>query len=211
VLALVQALIVVDVQAGLVTGDAAVPGAGAVLAAVCGLLERARRAGSLVVHLQNDGGPGTVDEPGQPGWVLHLPPAAGEPVVRKAHDDGFRGTSLAGLLAADQVTRLAVTGLLSEMCVRATASTALALGFGVVLPHDAHATYGIPEVAGFGPAVPAAAVSRAAEWSLGEEAELVPRAAAVRFAAPPAAGQPSRTRSPSKSATTSSRPPSAST
>lgn len=177
---------------------------------VRGLLERARRAGSLVVHLQNDGALGTGDEPGQQGWVLHLPPAGGEPVVRKAHDDGFRGTALAQILASHQVTRLAVAGALSEMCVRATAGTALALGFGVVLPHDAHATYGIPAVEGFGPAVPAAAVSRAAEWSLGDGAELVPCAAGVRFTRS-GAGQLSSTRSPSKSATTSSRPPSAST
>jgi nicotinamidase-related amidase len=180
----VQALIVVDVQAGLVTGDGAVPGAAALLTVVGDLLARARRAGSLVVHLQNDGAPGTVDEPGQPGWALHLRPAAGEPVVRKARDDGFRDTALAQILAAHQVTRLAVAGVLSEMCVRATAGTALALGFGVVLPHDAHATYGIPAVPGFGPAVLAAAVSRAAEWSLGDEAELIPSADGALFTAP---------------------------
>jgi nicotinamidase-related amidase len=185
VVAPVQALIVVDVQVGLVTGDGAVPAAAALLASVRGLLARARRAGSLVVHLQNDGPPGAVDEPGQPGWALHLPPAAGEPVVPKAADDGFQGTALLAILASHQVTRLAVAGVLSEMCVRATASTALGLGFGVVLPHDAHATYDIPAAEGFGPAVPAAAVSRAAEWSLGEEAELIPRTDGARFTAPP--------------------------
>ena len=184
----VQALIVVDVQVGLVTGASAVPDAGGVLAAVRGLLERARLAGSLVVHLQNDGAAGTVDEPGQPGWALHLSPAAGEPVVRKAHDDGFRDTPLAAILASRQVTRLAVAGMLSDMCVRATAIRALDLGFGVVLAHDAHATYEIPEAVGFGPSVPAEAVARAAEWSLGDEAELVPRAAGVRFTGPPVAG-----------------------
>ncbi|MEP7023701.1 MAG: isochorismatase family protein [Actinomycetota bacterium] len=179
----VQALIVIDVQSWAVAGDGAVPGAGGLLAAVRLLLAAARQAGSLVVHLQNDGPPGTADEPGQPGWRLHLPPSGGEPVLRKTHDDGFRGTDLGGVLAGRQATRLAVAGVMSEMCVAATARAALDRGFGVVLAHDAHATFDIPAVAGFGPAVPAAATARVAEWSLGDQVELITRAAGVSFAA----------------------------
>ncbi|SCK59861.1 Amidases related to nicotinamidase [Streptomyces sp. SceaMP-e96] len=39
-------------------------------------------------------------------------------------------------------------GVLSEMCVSATARTALARDFRVVLPHDARATYDIPTAPG---------------------------------------------------------------
>ncbi len=182
--AAVQALFIVDVQAAFVTGTHAVPDAEALLARIAGLLARAREAGSLVIHLQNDGLPGTDDEPGQPGWQLQLPPVGTETVIRKAHDDGFRGTPLAGALLGHQVKRLAVAGVMSEMCVSATARSALEKGFGVVLPHDAHATYDIPAAPGLGAAVPAAIVARVAEWALGDEIELVRSAAQVTFTAP---------------------------
>jgi nicotinamidase-related amidase len=180
--AAVQALVLIDLQAGFVTGDQAVPGAASLLPRVTILLTRARTAGSLVVHVQNDGQQGALDEPGQPGWQLHFWPRSAEPVFRKACDDAFAETGLDAVLASHRVGRLAVAGLLSEMCVSATARTALHKGYGVVVPHDAHATYDIPAASGYGPAVPAAAVSRVAEWSLGDQAELVPSADEVKFA-----------------------------
>jgi nicotinamidase-related amidase len=182
-IAAVQALVVVDVQAAFVTGGNAVPGAEQLLARVTSLLARVRRARSLVVHLQNDGRPGTVDEPGQPGWALYLPPDPAELVIRKTRDDGFQGTDLGRVLIGHQVSRLAIAGLLSEMCVSATARTALERGFGVVVPRDAHATCDIAAAPGFGQAVPAAIVSRVAEWALGDQAELVASTEDVAFTA----------------------------
>ncbi len=180
-LAAVQALVVVDMQAAFVAGDAAVPGAARLLDCVLGLLAEARQGDSLVVHLQNDGRPGTADEPGQPGWVLHLPPEPGEPVIRKTSDDGFQGTDLGRVLIRHRISRLAIAGVLSEMCVSATARTAIERGFGVVLAHDAHATYDIAPAPGFAEAVPAAVVSRVAEWALGDQIELATSAGHVSF------------------------------
>ncbi len=182
----VEALLLVDLQTAFVTGDEAVPDAARVLDRGRALLARARAAGALVVHLQNDGAPGTVDEPHTPGWELHLPvhPGPRESVIRKSEDDGFDGTSLGALLDGAGVRALALCGVLSEMCVAATARTALARDFRVVLPHDAHATYDIPAAAGISERVPAALSSRAAEWALGDEVEIVPRAADVTFTAP---------------------------
>ncbi|MFJ5678552.1 isochorismatase family protein [Streptomyces sp. NPDC093097] len=182
----VQALLLVDLQCAFVTGEDPVPDAARVLDRARDLLTRARAAGALVVHLQNDGEPGTVDEPHTPGWELHLPVAPGprEHVVRKTGDDGFAGTPLDALLTGAGVTELAVCGVLSEMCVAATARAALERDHRVVLPHDAHATYDIPAAPDISDTVPAAMSSRAAEWALGDEVEIVPRAAAVPFTAP---------------------------
>lgn len=177
----VEALILVDLQRAFVTEAGAVPGAGDLLHCARSLLDRARAGGALVIHLQNDGADGAVDEPGQHGWELQLSPLEHEPVLRKANDDGFAGTDLADLLMRNRVGRLAIAGVLSEMCVAATARTALAKGFSVVLPHDAHATYAIPASDGYGPGVPAWAVARVAEWSLGDEVELVESASSVTF------------------------------
>ena len=182
----VQALLIVDVQSAFVSGADAVPDAARVLDRTHDLLARARAAGALVVHLQNDGGAGTVDEPGTAGWELHLPvtPGPREHVVRKTEDDGFFDTPLDALLDDAGVTELTVCGVLSEMCVAATARAALERGHRVVLPHDAHATYDIPAAPGISDTVPHAMSSRAAEWALGDEVEIVPHAAAVPFTTP---------------------------
>ncbi len=182
----VQALIVVDMQTAFVTGDTAVPDAARVLDRTTDLITRARAAGALVVQLQNDGGPGADDEPGTPGWEIYLPVDhdRGEVVVRKTVDDGFEGTRLRELLTEAGVSDLALCGVMSEMCVSATARTALELDFRVVLPHDAHATQDIPAAEGISDMVPAAMVSRVAEWALGDEVEIVARARDVDFTKP---------------------------
>jgi streptothricin hydrolase len=181
-----QALIAVDVQSAFVSGPDAVPDAPRVLERIEDLTARARTAGALVVHLQNDGPAGAADEPLTPGWELHLPVREGqrEVVIRKSEDDGFEDTRLGELLTDMGIQALAVCGVMSEMCVSATARTALALGYRVVLPHDAHATYDIPAAAGISDVVPAAMVSRVAEWALGDEIEILPHAADVPFAPP---------------------------
>jgi nicotinamidase-related amidase len=123
------------------------------------------------VQLQNDGGPGSPDEAGTPGWRLAL---EGGVVVRKGEDDGFAGTPLGELLESRGVRRIAICGLLSEMCVSATTRSALARGYQVVLPHDGHGTYDLDDI-------PAAVVARVAEHALGDEPELVPSTTDVTF------------------------------
>ncbi len=172
----------VDMQTGFVSGDHAVPSAEKLVPVVRRLLERARAAGSLVVHLQNDGAPGTPDEPGTGTWRLHLPAEAGEPVISKSVDDGFDRTELGAILVAHGIRRLAICGVQSEMCVGATARTALDRGYGVVLPHDAHATYDVPAPPGGTEGVPAAQAARVAEWALGDGVEVVATSAEVTFA-----------------------------
>lgn len=167
------ALVVVDVQRGLVEGEAAVPDAASFTAGLEALISRARGAGVPVVHLQDDGAsPGSPIRRGTPGWELALPAADGEVVIAKGEDDGFRDTDLQDTLQDLEVGRLVVVGIQSEMCVAATARGALDRGYAVVLPRGGHTTHAIPEDAGSGPAVPAALVSRVAEWSLGDTVEV---------------------------------------
>jgi len=182
-----QALLLVDLQTAFVAGPRAVPAAETLMAATKDLLARAREAGALVVHLQNDGQAGAADEPGQAGWALYLGPEPGEPVVRKSRDDGFLGTDLGPILIRHQVSRIAIAGVMSEMCVSATARTALERGYRVVLPHDAHATCDVPAGPGYWQVVPAAVVARVAEWSLGDQIELTATGGEIDFEQPPVA------------------------
>jgi streptothricin hydrolase len=163
------ALVLIDAQQGLLDGEAAIPEAAAVLGRLVKLLAAARSAGTLIIHLQNDGAVGTLDEPRTPGWCIHdqVAPEPGELVLRKTRDDGFDGTALADVLARTGVTHIAVAGLLSEMCVSATVRGALARGLQVVLVHDAHATYNLDDID-----IPASIVARVAEHALGDEIEL---------------------------------------
>ena len=175
-----DALVVVDVQSGFVQGPQAVPGHELLLSTITALLTQARNAGVPVVFLQNDGPPNAVDAPFQAGWELHFPLLAGERVVRKVGDDGFEDTDLDSILKASGVRDLAICGLLSDMCVAATARAALERGYGVLLPHDAHATYDIPAGPG-SEGVPAVMAARAAEWSLGDEVRICASALDVSF------------------------------
>jgi nicotinamidase-related amidase len=163
----------------LLDGRSAVPSARTTAAHIAELLAAARKAGALVAHLQNDGEAGAADEPGSQGWEIHpaAAPRSGEPVLRNSGDDGFERTDLETLLRQAGVHRLAVAGLLSEMCVSATIRAAFSRGFEVVLVRGAHATYDLEEI-------PAEAVSRVAEHALGDQLELVDPSAVV-FVPPP--------------------------
>ena len=171
----VSALVIIDAQQGFLDGETAIPNARVVVDRIAALLAAARSAGVLIVHLQNNGAPGTIDEPETNGWFIHprLTPEPDELVLHKTSDDGFEGTELEIILAHKQVTRIAVAGLLSEMCVSATVRSALKKGIEVVLVHDAHGTYNLDDI-------PSSVVSRVAEHALGDEIELA-HAAEVAF------------------------------
>ena len=137
------ALVLVDAQRNMLEGAEPVPSAAAIGPILAGLLARARDAGALVVHVQNDGGEDDPDRPDTPGWELVFTPAPGEVTVRKDVSDAFAANpDLATTLTEAGVDKVVVAGMQSEYCVQATTRGALAAGFAVVLATDAHATYG---------------------------------------------------------------------
>jgi hypothetical protein len=62
------------------------------------MLERARRAGVMVIHVRNNGGEGDPDAPGSAGWELVHEAAGHEAVIDKRTPDAFDSTGLGGLL-----------------------------------------------------------------------------------------------------------------
>jgi len=64
----------------------------------------------------------------------------GEPLVQKHYPNSFRETDLLELLKEWEIERVIVTGMMTHMCVDATARAAADLGFNVMVAEDACAT-----------------------------------------------------------------------
>lgn len=130
------ALLVIDLQVGVLEGCVDVAG---VVARTGALVERARAAGALVVWVQH------VDDDlphGSAAWQLAagLVPAEDERRVSKTFYDAFADTPLRALLEERGVRRLVIAGAQSDYCIRTTAQRAAAEGYALVLASDAHTT-----------------------------------------------------------------------
>jgi len=130
------ALLVVDVQRDVVAKAHA---RDEVVAAVAGLVERARSEGVPVVWVRHSDAELVR---GSDGWQLvpELVPAGGEPVVEKEYGDSFEATELEEVLAGLGVARLVVAGAATDMCIRSTIHGAFARGYDTTLVGDAHTT-----------------------------------------------------------------------
>jgi nicotinamidase-related amidase len=130
------ALIVIDVQNGVVTGNHE---RDAVVANVGSLVEKARQAHVPVVWVQHSDKGLTK---GSDGWkiVPELTPSDAEPHIEKTYGDSFEDTNLESVLSDLGVGRLIVAGAQTDMCVRSTLHGALARGYDATLVSDAHTT-----------------------------------------------------------------------
>ncbi|MGW7096230.1 isochorismatase family protein [Streptomyces sp. NPDC054874] len=132
------ALVLVDLQAGLLNGEEAVPDAGALLDRLRPLAEKARALGIPVVHVQDDDLGDTTSEE----WQIdaRLGAQEGDLRVRKAECDSFHETDLDELLRARGVQHLVIAGLVTELCIDSTCRKAVTLGYDVTLVSDGHST-----------------------------------------------------------------------
>jgi nicotinamidase-related amidase len=64
----------------------------------------------------------------------------GEPIVYKHYPNAFRETNLLEMLNEWGIERVVITGMMTHMCVDATARAAADLGFKVIIAEDACAT-----------------------------------------------------------------------
>lgn len=136
------ALLVIDVQVGVVDWTEPADEKSRVLASINDLLRRARASSTPIIYVQHDGYEGGRLAVGSPGWEIHpaIAPADGETVIRKRASDSFHQTPLQSSLEALGIRHLIVAGCRTQYCVDTTARQATSLGYDVTLAKDAHTT-----------------------------------------------------------------------
>lgn len=165
-------VVLIDYQNTYREGVMALDGAEQALAAGARLLAAARTAGAPVVHVVNDGGPGTPYDIRAEIGAISAPvaPAEGERVVVKTFPDAFHGTELATVLEeldGDGPRRdLVLAGFMTHMCVAFTAQGAFRGGWRPTVVAEACATRALPGPDGT--VVPAAQLHAAALATVGD-------------------------------------------
>jgi len=125
-------LVLIDFQNTYRTGVMALPDAERALDAAAHLLERARAAGTPVVHVVNDGGEGgPYDIRAEIGQIdARVAPVDGEQVVVKGFPNSFHRTELLDVLRGlNAGPDLILAGFMTHMCVQFTAQGAFNLGY----------------------------------------------------------------------------------
>ena len=140
------ALLIIDIQVGLLHGPEA-PHAGAeTLASINRLSQAARSAALPVLAVRHTGPAGSPIAAGSPFWQLAPELVVGEAdrVFDKLRPSAFHGTGLDGWLKEDGVQTLIVTGMKTQYCIDTTCRAAADLGYTVVLVSDAHTCMDTP-------------------------------------------------------------------
>src|SRR4051812_36289744 len=115
------ALLIIDMQRALCTGEEAAFGVDGVLQRINAISTQARAAGVPVVLVQHEDDEGSLMH-GTKGWQLAdgLTVQPADLRVRKTTPDSFHGTNLQHLLQERGVDQLVVCGLQTDFCVNAT-------------------------------------------------------------------------------------------
>ena len=134
-----DALLIVDMQVGLLGGDPKhdLPG---VIDRINRLAAHVRAQSGIVIFIQHCGDTGDDFEPQTPGWEL-LPEFIRDPadvVVQKKLNDPFAGGELQARLDRIAPDRVLVTGWATDLCVDATVRSAVSNLHNVVVVTDAH-------------------------------------------------------------------------
>lgn len=166
------ALLIVDMQKDFCIETMATAGTGrdlsrtkAIIPDLARMRRAAREAGALVVHVGfltlpdhlSDGGPWLAQRRRSPfanesiamegsagaEFIDELAPEEGEVIVRKHRYSGFAGTNLDLILRSHGIATCIVTGVSTNVCVESTFRAAFDLGYYVVVPRDATASWSV--------------------------------------------------------------------
>ena len=134
------ALLILDIQVGLVHGPEKPWRCEALLQTVNTLMDKARSARAPVFLARHIGPVGSPIEPGSPLTEVaqELKLLGDEVVFEKRRPNAFEMTDLADNLRSREVTGVVITGMKTQYCVDSTCRAARDLGFDAVLIADGH-------------------------------------------------------------------------
>jgi len=170
-------VVLLDAQDAYLTGPVTLPDARRALAQMALLLERARAAGTPIIHVVHEGKPGGPFDPNRPSSRISeaVRPMDGEAVVTKKLANAFTSEEFRVALARSGRKRIVLAGFTTHMSVSATARSGLDNNVSVTVVADGCATRDLPSP--YGGMVPAAAIHEAGLASLADRfAAVVPQA-----------------------------------
>lgn len=173
-------LVIIDAQREYTDGLLPLSGVDAAVASLAVLLDKARKAGTPVVHVRHIG-KGKAFNPSSTGYeiVAALTPRDGETIVDKALPNSFAGTELAKILTGIGRKNLIVGGFMTHMCVSATVRAATDHGYMSTVAADSVATRDLPDATG-GATVGADTINRITLAALADRfAWVVPKASQI--------------------------------
>jgi nicotinamidase-related amidase len=140
-----QALLLIDIQNDYFPGGRMeLTGAEEAAGKAAAILSRFRESNLPVIHVAHESlrEGATFFLPGTAGQKIHafVQPLPEEKVIVKNFPNSFVNTPLQETLRKLEITHIILCGMMTHMCVDATARAAKDLGFTVTLVHDATAT-----------------------------------------------------------------------
>jgi nicotinamidase-related amidase len=136
-------LVVIDAQDEYRTGSLKLPNIENTIQKIKMLLDRARDKGIPVIHVLHEGTVGGLFDPRKRYFksISELAPKSGEQIILKHLPDAFVGTSLENVLRKIGFEKTVVfVGFMTHMCITASATHALNLGFQNAVVTDAVGT-----------------------------------------------------------------------
>jgi nicotinamidase-related amidase len=160
-------VVVIDAQREYVDGALPLAGMDKALAEGYRLLQRARAAGTPVIHVVHRGS-GALFNPEGPYFAIAEPmaPLPVETVIEKRLPNAFAGTDLQQAITATGRKQLIVVGFMTHMCLSATVRAALDRGYTTTVVASVTATRDLPD--GQGGIVPARVVQQASLAALAD-------------------------------------------
>lgn len=162
-------LLLIDAQREYTEGKLRLHGIDTAVATIAGLLEKARRVGTPIVHVAQNGKPGSaLFDPEGPmsRFIPGVAPGDGEGTIIKSLPNAFAKTELDAKLKATGRSNLIVAGFMTHMCISATTRVATDLGYRATVVAGATATRDLPD--GHGGVIDASVIQRVALAELGD-------------------------------------------
>lgn len=142
------ALLILDMQVGLLHGPDKPQGGEALLATLNKLLDKARSAGAPIFLARHIGPPGSPLDAASPltQLVPELVLQGDEVIFEKSRPNAFVRTALADQLHALGVQGVVIAGMKTQYCVDSTCRAARDSGFDAVVIADGHTCSDTPEL-----------------------------------------------------------------